>query len=96
MARGYTPDMIIGRCYGAIWHGRVKGLPLRAYVLVFIIAIGVVLAVSGLTFYAMLRSKPSRFKLTASFLKLASFSIEVESGDRHQGGELPPGQGGQS
>ena len=58
--------------------------------LVLILAIIVVLAVSGLAFYAMHRSKPSRLKLTASLLKLASFSIEVESQDGRQGGELPP------
>jgi hypothetical protein len=56
-----------------------------------IVAILVILAVSGLAFYAMHRSKPSRLKLTASLLKLASFTIEVESQDGRQGGELPPG-----
>lgn len=61
----------------------------RAIVLV-IVAIVVVLAVSGLAFYAMHRSKPSRLKLSASLLKLASFSIEIESQDALQGGELPP------
>lgn len=55
----------------------------------------VVLAVSGLAFYAMHRSKPSRLKLTASLLKLASFSIAIESQDSRQGGELPPTEGGQ-
>jgi hypothetical protein len=56
-----------------------------------IVIIIVVLAVSGLAAYAMHRSKPSRLKLSASFLKVASFSIEVESQDERQGGELPPG-----
>jgi hypothetical protein len=54
------------------------------------LAIVAVLAVSGLAFYAMHRSKPRRLKLSASLLKLASFSIEVESQDSRQGGELPP------
>ena len=52
-----------------------------------IIVIVVILAVSGLALYAMHRSKPSRLKLTASILKLVSFSIEIESQDERQGGE---------
>jgi hypothetical protein len=57
-----------------------------------IVAIVVVLAVSGLTLYAMHRSKPSRLKVSASLLKLASFSIEVDSDDhRDAPKELPPG-----
>jgi hypothetical protein len=56
---------------------------------VLVVVIVVVVAVCVLALYAMHRSKPSRFKLTAS-LKLASFSIEVESQDERQGGELPP------
>jgi hypothetical protein len=67
------------------------GLRERAVVLVMVMIIVVVLAVSSLAFYAMHRSKPSRLKLTASLLKLASFSIEVESKDERRGGELPPG-----
>jgi hypothetical protein len=55
-----------------------------------LVIVVVVLAVSGLVFYAMLRSKPSRLKLSASLLKLASFSIEVESDSGRQDGELPP------
>jgi hypothetical protein len=54
-----------------------------------LVVIVVVLSVFGLVFYAMHRSKPSRLKLTASFLKLASFSIEVESKDVWQGAEGP-------
>ena len=49
----------------------------------------VVFAVSALALCAM-RSKV-RLKVSASLLKLASFSIEVESPDGRQGGELPPG-----
>jgi hypothetical protein len=60
------------------------------WAIVVIIIISVVVAVSGLAFYAMHRSKPSRLKLTVSLLKLASFSIEVESQDVRQGGELSP------
>jgi hypothetical protein len=66
---------------GACW-----GLRERAFVLVVVIVI--VVAVSGLVLYAMHRSKPSRLKLTASLLKLVSFSIEVESQDDRQR-ELP-------
>jgi len=55
------------------------------------VVIVVVLVLSALAFYAMHRNKPSRLKLTASLLKLASFSIEVESQDGRQGGEHPPG-----
>lgn len=62
----------------------------RAVVLAVVVVVVVVFVVSGLAFYAMHRSKPSRLKLSASFLKLASFSIEVESQDHRQGGELPP------
>jgi hypothetical protein len=69
---------------GACWWPRE-----RAVVLVVLIV--VVVEVCALAFYAMHRSKPSRFKLTASLLKLASFSIEVESQDGRQGDELPPG-----
>lgn len=46
-----------------------------------------VVLVVGLVFYAMHRSKPSRFRLSASLLRLFSISIEVESDDRR--GELP-------
>ena len=52
-----------------------------------VVIVVVVLAVFGLAFYAMHRSKPSRLKLTASLLKLASFSIEVESADHSEGSE---------
>jgi hypothetical protein len=48
-----------------------------------------VLLATGLVFYAMRRSKPSRLKLSASLLKLFSVSIEVES-DEARHGELPP------
>jgi hypothetical protein len=64
-------------------------------VLAMVVIIIIVLAVSGLAFYAMHRSKPSRLKLSASLFKLASFTIEVESRDGSQGGELPPGGDGQ-
>jgi hypothetical protein len=53
--------------------------------LAMIVIIVVVLAVSCLALHAMHWSKPSRLKLTASLLKLASFSIEVESQDGRQG-----------
>lgn len=52
-----------------------------------VVVIIVVVLVAGLTFYAMHRAKPSRLKLSATLLKLASFSIEVESDDYH--GKLP-------
>jgi hypothetical protein len=58
-----------------------------------LVVIVVVLAVSGLALYAMHRSKPSRLKLTASLLKLASFSIEIESDDhRDRTKRLPPSE----
>lgn len=56
--------------------------------LAMVVIVVVVLAVSGLALYAM-RSKV-RLKVSASLLKLASFSIEVESDDKRPGGELPP------
>lgn len=52
-----------------------------------------VFAFCGLAWYAM-RSKV-RLKVSASLLKLASFSIEVESQDGRQGGKLPPEGNGQ-
>lgn len=47
--------------------------------------------VVGLALHAMHWSKPSRLKLTASLLKVLSFSIEVESQDERQGRELGTG-----
>lgn len=67
--------------------GARRRLRERAFMLAMVIVV-VVLAVSGLAFYAM-RSKV-RLKVNATALKWFSFSIEVESQDRHQGGELPP------
>jgi hypothetical protein len=87
--------VIIGRCPTPQGKGVCGWLRERAYVLALVVIVVVVLAVSGLAFYAMYRSKPSRLKLTASLLKLASFSIEVESQDGRQGGKLPPGGGGE-
>ena len=54
--------------------------------LAVIITCIVLLPIIGLAFYAMHRSKPSRLKLSASLLRLFSFSIEVESQDD------PPGR----
>lgn len=63
----------------------------RAVVLTMIVIVVIVLAVSSLAFYAMHRSKPSHLKLSASLLKLASFSIEVDSADdREDPKQLPP------
>jgi hypothetical protein len=62
----------------------------RAIVLAWVIVV-VVLAVSGLSLYAM-RSKV-RLKVSATALKWFSFSIEVESQDGRQNSELPPGGG---
>lgn len=57
--------------------------------LAVVVIVVVVFAVSGLAFYAM-RAKV-RLKVSATALKWFSFSIEVESQDGRQGGELPPG-----
>lgn len=57
-----------------------------------VVVLTVCVLVTGLVFYAMYRSKPSRLKLVLSFLKLFTVSIEVESDDRR--GELPPGDSG--
>jgi hypothetical protein len=59
-------------------------------VLAIVAVIIIIIAVCVLALYAMHRSKPSRLKLSASLLKLVSFSIEVESQDGRHGGELPP------
>jgi uncharacterized membrane protein YjjB (DUF3815 family) len=69
-------------------YGRGWWLRERAVVLVMVFTIVVVLAVSGLAFYAM-RNRV-KFKVSATALKWFSVSIEVESQDRRQGGELPP------
>jgi hypothetical protein len=61
----------------------------RGFVLAVVITCVVLLPIAGLAFYAMHRSKPTRLKLSASLLKLFSFSIEVESDDHR--GELPKG-----
>ena len=53
-----------------------------------VITIISIFLLTGLLFYAMHRSKPSRLRLSASVLKLVSFSIQVESDDRR--GESPP------
>jgi hypothetical protein len=68
--------------------GACRWLRERAVVLTLIGIVVIVLAVSGLALCAM-RSKV-RLKVHASLLKLASFSIEVESQDGRQGSELPP------
>lgn len=58
------------------------------------VIIVIVLAVSGLAFYAMHRSKPTRLRLSASLLKLATFSVEVDSAeDREDVKQLPSGSG---
>lgn len=44
-----------------------------------VVVLTCVVLVAGLVFYAMYRSKPSHLKLSATLLKLFSFSIEVES-----------------
>lgn len=55
----------------------------------------VVLPVLALVFYVVRRSKPGRFRLSATLLKLVSINIEVDAQDKP--GELPgkqPGAGG--
>jgi hypothetical protein len=49
-----------------------------------------VVLIAALVFYAMCRSKPLRLKVSATVLKVASFSIEVEAQDDRTGRELPP------
>jgi len=48
-----------------------------------------IVLVAALIFYAMYRSKPGRLKLSATLLKLASFTIEVEALDERTQRELP-------
>ena len=48
-----------------------------------------VVLIAALVFYAMHRAKPSRLKLSATLLKFASFSIEVEAQDERVARELP-------
>jgi hypothetical protein len=67
--------------------GARRWLRERAYVLAIVVIV-VILTVSGLSLYAM-RAK-IRLKISATALKWFSFSIEVESQDRRQSGELPP------
>jgi cytochrome c-type biogenesis protein CcmE len=68
--------------------GACRGLRERALMLAVVVIV-VIVAVSGLAFYAM-RSKV-KFKVSATALKWFSLSIEVESQDGRQGGELPSG-----
>ena len=49
----------------------------------------VVLPVLALVFYVVRRSKPGRFRLSATLLKLLSINIEVDAQDKPD--ELPPG-----
>ena len=49
----------------------------------------VVLPLLALVFYVVRRSKPGRFRLTATLLKLVSINIEVDAQDKPD--ELPPG-----
>ncbi len=50
----------------------------------------VVLPVLALVFYVVRRSKPGRFRLSATLLKLVSINIEVDAQDKP--GELPGNQ----
>ena len=52
----------------------------------------VVLPVLALVFYVVRRSKPGRFRLSATLLKLVSISIEVDAEDKPK--ELPAAQTG--
>jgi hypothetical protein len=87
-------DVITSRCQRFHGMGACGRLRERAVVLAMVVIVTVVFAVSCLALYAMHRSKPSRLKLSASLVKLASFSIEVESqdgcqSDRPLGGDHP-------
>jgi len=53
-----------------------------------------VVLIAALGFYAMHRSKLGRFRLSASFLKVCTFSIEVDSQDDQAERELSPGVDG--
>ena len=52
----------------------------------------VVLPVLALVFYVVRRSKPGRFRLRATLLKLVSINIEVDAQDKPD--ELPGNQRG--
>ena len=62
-----------------------------------LLALGiVVLPVLALVFYVVHRSKPGRFRLSATLLKLVSISIEVDAQDKPNElpSENPPGTRG--
>jgi hypothetical protein len=64
--------------------GACRRLRERAVVLAMVVIVFIVFAVSGLALYAMHGGKPVRLKLSASLLKLATFSVEVDSADDRQ------------
>jgi hypothetical protein len=86
LSRSIGSGQIIGRCGERSDQLRAVGRLERGLVLPVVITCVVLLPIAGLAFYAMHRSKPSRLKLSASLLRLFSFSIEVESQDD------PPGR----
>jgi hypothetical protein len=59
----------------------------RAVVLALWITCTVVLPALALAFYVVSRSKPGRFKLTATLAKIVSINIEVDAEDKAK--ELP-------
>ena len=54
----------------------------RAAVLTLWITCIIVLPVLALVFYVVSRSKPGRFRLSATLLKLVSINIEVDAQDK--------------
>jgi hypothetical protein len=61
-----------------------------------VLALGVtciiILPVLTLVFYVVRKSKPGRFRLSATLLKLISINIEVDAQDERD--KLPPGEAG--
>jgi hypothetical protein len=51
-------------------------------VLAFGVTCIIVLPILALVFYVVRRSKPGRFRLSATLLKLVSISIEVDAQDK--------------
>ena len=61
---------------------RVRGPLERAVVLALEITSIVVLPILALVTYVVWRSKPGRFRLSATLLKLVSINIEVDAQDK--------------
>lgn len=64
-------------CEGA--HGTWRGWRERALVLALIVLCGFALAIVALTYYAVHKTRPESFKISATVTRWVSFAIEIKS-----------------